>query len=378
MFLPSMAKAEKTSINGKMNIALIGVGGIGSLTISTLKKCPEARISALCDVDDTRIAGGAKEYPNAPKFRDFRRMLDKMDKEIDGVAISTPDHMHFPIAAWALKAGKHVFCQKPLVRTVWEARKLREIASKSGLITQMGNQGHTNDGWRVIKEWYDAGIIGKIEEIHCWTNRPVWPQGFSKRPPEEAVPASLDYKLWLGVAPQAPYSPRSTHFNWRGYRDYGTGAGGDMACHILDASYSAFELGLPYRISGEATEYTDISWPKQTTAHLEFRNPRGVKGKIMLNWYDGGRKPKNVKKGRPELYRRSQNLQRHADSRDKRNSFHNRIRRQSHNIPARKNGGDEAFRRVARPFGAPFKISVESSGGMGKGLLRQQTAPGKL
>lgn len=160
----------------------------------------------------------------------------------------------------------------------------------------MGNQGHTNDGWRVIKEWYDAGIIGKIEEIHCWTNRPVWPQGFSKRPPEEAVPASLDYKLWLGVAPQAPYSPRSTHFNWRGYRDYGTGAGGDMACHILDASYSAFELGLPYRISGEATEYTDISWPKQTTAHLEFRNPRGVKGKIMLNWYDGGRKPKNVKR----------------------------------------------------------------------------------
>lgn len=296
MFLPSMAKAEKTSINGKMNIALIGVGGIGSLTISTLKKCPEARISALCDVDDTRIAGGAKEYPNAPKFRDFRRMLDKMGKEIDGVAISTPDHMHFPIAAWALKAGKHVFCQKPLVRTVWEARKLREIASKSGLITQMGNQGHTNDGWRVIKEWYDAGIIGKIEEIHCWTDRPIWPQGFSKRPPEEAVPASLDYKLWLGVAPQAPYSPRSTHFNWRGYRDYGTGAGGDMACHILDASYSAFELGLPYRISGEATEYTDISWPKQTTAHLEFRNPRGVKGKIMLNWYDGGRKPKNVKR----------------------------------------------------------------------------------
>lgn len=296
MFLPRAAKAAKADLNGKMNVALIGVGGIGSLSISTLRDFDRARFSAFCDVDDARAAKGYGEFPNVPKFRDFRKMLDKMGREIDGVVISTPDHMHYPIAAWALKAGKHVYCQKPLARTVWETRKLREIAEGSGLVTQMGNQGHTFDGWRSVKEWSDAGIIGKIEDIYSWTDRPIWPQGALGRPPEEAVPASLDYGLWLGVAPYAPYSPKSTHFNWRGYRDYGTGAGGDMACHVLDVSYSAFDLGLPRKISGDSTEYSEFAWPMQTTAHLEFKNRRGAKGKIRLHWFDGGRRPKDVKR----------------------------------------------------------------------------------
>ena len=299
MFLPACATApKKLGANEKMNVALIGVGGIGKLSIAKLRDAKRARFSAFCDVDDVRAAPGYNEFPKVPRFTDFRRMLDKMDKEIDGVVISTPDHMHYPIAAWALKMGKHVYCQKPLTRTVWEARELNKIANETGLITQMGNQGHTFDGWRVIKEWYDAGIIGKIENIYSWTDRPInfWKQGLLNRPKAEPIPATIDYKSWLGVAPYAPYSSEVLPFNWRGYRDYGTGAGGDMACHVLDVSYSAFELGLPSKVSGNSTEYTKWSWPQECTAHLEFDNPRGVDGKIRLHWYDGGLKPKDVKR----------------------------------------------------------------------------------
>ncbi|MBR7106207.1 MAG: Gfo/Idh/MocA family oxidoreductase, partial [Opitutales bacterium] len=180
MFLPACATApKKLGANEKMNVALIGVGGIGKLSIAKLRNAKRARFAAFCDVDDVRAAPGYNEFPKVPRFTDFRRMLDKMDKEIDGVVISTPDHMHYPISAWALKMGKHVYCQKPLTRTIWEARQLNKIANETGLITQMGNQGHTFDGWRVIKEWYDAGILGKIENIYSWTDRPInfWKQG---------------------------------------------------------------------------------------------------------------------------------------------------------------------------------------------------------
>jgi len=297
MFLPACATQKKLDPNGKMNIALIGVGGIGGQSIGNLAKCPRARICALCDVDDARAAKNYEKFPSLPRFRDFRTMLDKMGGEIDGVVVSTPDHMHYPIASWALKAGKHVYCQKPLTRTVWESRELAKIARENGgLITQMGNQGHTFDGWRKIKEWFDAGVLGQIEDIYSWTDRPIWPQGSFERPAGEEVPQTLDYKLWLGVAPYKPYSKTIVPFNWRGYRDYGTGAGGDMACHVLDVSFSAFELGLPTKVWGDSTAYSKDVWPAQATAHLEFVNKRGKDGRIRLHWFDGGRKPKDVKR----------------------------------------------------------------------------------
>ncbi len=299
MFLPGCAsspKRRKLGPNDRLNVAIIGVGGIGKLSISKLKDSPFVNMAAFCDVDENRAAEGFKSFPKIPKFRDYRAMLDKMDSQIDAVVISTPDHMHYPIASWAIAKGKHVYCQKPLTRTVWESRRLRRLAKEAGVITQMGNQGHTFDGWRSIKEWCEAGILGQIEEIHSWTDRPIWPQGNIKRPPAQPIPATLDYNLWLGVAPDAPYSQDVLPFNWRGFRDYGTGAGGDMACHILDVSYSAFGLDAPKKVWGDCSEYSECAWPQQATSHIEFENPRGVDGKITLHWYDGGRKPKNVKR----------------------------------------------------------------------------------
>lgn len=222
----------------------------------TLKKISIPSTSvAFCDVmDDTTqkpwsgyksAAATYKKFPNVPRYRDFRVMLDEKDKEIDAVLISVPDHMHYPIASWAIAKGKHVYCEKPLTRTIWEAEELKRLAKEAGVITQLGNQGHTNEGWRVIREWYDAGIIGDIKDIYIWTNRPIWPQGGLKKPAGEKIPSNFDYNLWLGVAPFQPYSSTIVPFNWRGLRNYGTGAAGDMACHFFDVPYSAFNLGSP-------------------------------------------------------------------------------------------------------------------------------------
>ncbi|MBQ6533566.1 MAG: Gfo/Idh/MocA family oxidoreductase, partial [Opitutales bacterium] len=246
MFTGGAARAaDKICKNGKLRVAAVGVGGRGRAIIDAFRNAPEVKLVAFCDVDDSRAAQTYKEFPAVPRFRDYRVMLDKMDKAIDAVAIATPDHMHYPIAAWAMSKGKHVYCEKPLARTVWETREMRRLANKYGVITQMGNQGHTNEGWRLIKEWYDAGIIGDIEDIYIWTNRPIWPQGDLAVPPAQKVPSSLDYKLWLGVAPYQPYNKAMLPFNWRGLRNFGTGAAGDMACHFLDVPYSAFDLGYP-------------------------------------------------------------------------------------------------------------------------------------
>ena len=297
MLLPSWSAGKQVGPNSKLNIALVGVGGIGGMAIGQLLPCKQANIVALCDVDDARAAKNYKAFPaSMPRFRDYRVMLDKMDKQIDAVVVSTPDHMHYPIAAWAIAKGKHVFCQKPLTRTIWEAEELKRLAKEAGVITQMGNQGHTNEGWRLIKEWYDAGILGQIEEIHIWTNRPVWPQGDLKMPAGQPVPPTLDYNLWLGVAPYQPYNKAFVPFNWRGLRNYGTGAAGDMACHFLDVPYSAFDLGFPMSVKGNSTPFNDYSWPSQASSVMTFVNPRGVDNRIRLHWYDGGRKPKAIKR----------------------------------------------------------------------------------
>ena len=295
MFLPSCATKRVKGINGKMNIAVIGAGGMGYAIFNYIKDADNVNVVAMCDVDKNRASKAIKQFPNVPFFTDYRVMFDKMGDKIDGVTVSTPDHMHYPISAWAIANGKHVFCQKPLTRTIWEAEELKRLAAEAGVITQMGNQGHTNEGWRLIKEWYEAGIIGEIEDIYIWTNRPIWPQGDLKMPIGEKVPASLDYKLWLGVAPYQPYSHEVVPFKWRGMRNYGTGACGDMACHFLDAPYSAFDLGFPVSVRANSTPFNSYSWPKSSSAEMTFVNKRGKGGKITIHWYDGGRKPEHIK-----------------------------------------------------------------------------------
>lgn len=301
MVLPSWSIGKSVGPNSRLNVAVVGVGGRGSAIISAFRNQPNVKMVAFCDVMDSMAAKTYKEFPTVPRFTDYRVMLDKMDKQIDAVAIATPDHMHYPIAAWAISKGKHVYCEKPLTRTIWEAEELKRLANEAGVITQMGNQGHTNEGWRVIREWYEAGILGEIEDIYCWTNRPIWPQGNLKMPAGEKVPAGLDYKMWLGVAPYQPYSSQFVPFRWRGLRNYGTGAAGDMACHFLDVPYSAFDLGYPMSIIGNSSEYNDYSWPKEASSTMVFLNKRGVNNRIRLHWYDGGRRPKAIKRVDPSF-----------------------------------------------------------------------------
>ncbi|MBE6412182.1 MAG: Gfo/Idh/MocA family oxidoreductase [Opitutales bacterium] len=319
MFLPSCQTQKVFGANDKLNVALVGVGGIGHQAINNFEKDMRAvNLVAFCDVmDDTPIKPWSgyksaavvyKKYPNVARFRDYRVMLDKMDKQIDAVVISTPDHMHYPIAAWAIAKGKHVFCQKPLTRTIWEANELKRLAKEAGVITQMGNQGHTNEGWRLIREWYDAGIIGQIKDIYMWTNRPIWPQGGLQYPEPEKIPSELDYNLWLGVAPYTPYSSKVVPFNWRGLRNFGTGAAGDMACHFFDVPYSAFNLGCPSRIKGWSTPFTDYDWPAESKVEMLFNNPCGLDGKIRVHWSDANKRPKAIERVDPEILK--------AESRD--------------------------------------------------------------
>lgn len=312
MFLPSCQTSRVKNANGKLNVAFIGVGGRGYNAVESLEKRPDiVNIVAFCDVqDDTpqkpwsgykSAMASYKKFPNVRRFRDYRVMLDEMDGDIDAVLVSTPDHMHYPIASWAIAKGKHVYCEKPLTRTIWEARELKRLAKEAGVITQMGNQGHTNEGWRLIREWYDAGIIGQIKDIYIWTNRPIWPQGGLKKPSGEKVPGNLDYALWLGVAPYQDYSASIVPFNWRGLRNYGTGAAGDMACHFFDVPYSAFDLGCPDVIEGSSTPFDDYNWPAAAKVKMTFNNPRGLGGKINLHWSDANVRPKSIERVDPSF-----------------------------------------------------------------------------
>ena len=291
-------KPRKIGANEKLNVAVVGVGGRGRATVDavgTLAK--NANLVALCDVDDERAANTYKKYPQAKRFRDYRVMLDKMGKDIDAVAVCTPDHMHYPICAWAIANGKHVFCEKPLTRTIWEAREIKRLAREAGVKSQMGNQGHTYDGWKDLKEWVEAGVLGEIEDIWMWTDRPLWPQGANlKTAAGQPVPNTLDYKCWLGVAPYQPYNKAILPFNWRGIRNFGTGSAGDMACHFFDTPYSALGLGYPTSFSVKSSAFNDYSFPDKTSMVMNFDNKLGVNGKIKLHWYDGKLKPDAVKR----------------------------------------------------------------------------------
>jgi predicted dehydrogenase len=291
---PHILRAQQgRSPNDKLNIACVGVGGRGA---DAVKGLMGENLVAFCDVDDAKAAATFKLHPeigSERRFKDYRRMLDRLGGEIDAVTVSTPDHMHFPIAMAALSLGKHVFVEKPLTHTISEARQLARVAREKKVATQMGNQGHAGEGCRLLKEWVMAGILGDVTEVHSWTNRPIWPQGVhapdhTKMMP--VVPATLDWDLWLGVAAQREYDPAYLPFTWRGYWDFGTGALGDMGCHLLDGAYYALDLGYPTRIEAVSANQTAVSAP--TSSLVTFQFPaRGAMVPLTLKWYDGGLQP---------------------------------------------------------------------------------------
>jgi predicted dehydrogenase len=249
-----------------------------------------ANVYAICDVDLDYAKKTIESYPKAKVYQDYRKMFDEL-KEIDAVVIATPDHTHAVIAMDAMRRGKHVFCQKPLTRTIHEARELAKFAKQANVVTQMGNQGHAGEGARLIKEWLMAGAIGDVHEVAVWTNRPIWPQGDIARPTEEvAVPPTLDWDLWLGPAPKKAYHPDVCHFKWRGWRDYGTGALGDMGAHLIDHPFWALDLGQPISVQASSTAYSDDAYPLATVVTYEFA-ARGAMPSVKLTWSDGGITP---------------------------------------------------------------------------------------
>ncbi len=283
----------------KLQIAGIGAGGKGQSDIANFFKSGKADIAFLCDVDDRQSLKTRINFPNAKYYKDYREMLDKEHKHIDAVSVSTPDHMHAMQALAAMQLKKHVYVQKPLSHDIYEARTMTSAAHKYKVVTQMGNQGASGDGVRQLIDWHNAGIIGDVHTIYCYTDRPVWPQGVGWPIATGPIPPELDWNLWLGTAPQKDYVEGLLPFNWRGWWDYGTGALGDMACHIMAPAFAV--LGLGYPISAEcsvATRYlqpwTRAYYPEScpTASHiiLTFKGQNG-KPDIKLHWMDGGIRP---------------------------------------------------------------------------------------
>ena len=272
----------------KLNIATIGAGGMGS---GNTRACADAggNSVALCDVDWRRARDTFKRFPKAKRYKDFRKMLDN-EKNVEAVIVATPDHFHAVAAMAAMRRGKHVYVQKPMTRTVWEARMLTEGARKYKVVTQMGNQGHSGDGVRDICEWIWAGAIGPVREVHAWTNRPVWPQGIDRPKEVHKIPDTLDWDLWIGPSPMRPYNRCYCPFSWRGWWDFGGGALADMACHVLDPVFSALKLKYPTSVEACATKVNTETFPLASIVRYEFPAREGMPA-VKVNWYDGGMKP---------------------------------------------------------------------------------------
>lgn len=294
-FIPSRAwgNLEKPVLAG------IGAGGKGRADIGG-SAMAGFRVGALVDVVDvSKLSGDARgkersmvdvrnSYPDAAFFSDYREMFEKLGDRIDAVTVSTPDHHHFHASAMAIKAGKHVYTQKPLTHGIWEARMLRQLASKHGVKTQMGNQAHANDHMRRVVELVRAGVIGKITEVHAWTNRPIWPQGFAVPPAREPVPEHMDWDQWVGPAPWVDYSSRIAPFAWRGWWNFGTGALGDMACHIMDMPYWGLQPGAPSSVMAEQNGATDLSPPINSKITWQFPPSQYTSDEgFKFHWYDG-------------------------------------------------------------------------------------------
>lgn len=286
----------------RLNIACIGVGGMGSNNTRALSELGE-NIYALCDVDEEYAAETLYNYPKAKKYIDFREMLEQ-EPEIDAVMVATPDNTHAAIAIKAMEMGKHAFVQKPLTRTIYESRRMAEVAGENGVATQMGNQGHATEGTHKIVHWIRQGAIGEVTRVDCWTDRPRgwWPQGADVSRPDEipVVPYTMHWDLWIGPSPYRPYHPVYAPFAWRGRWDFGSGSLGDMGAHIMDQPYWALELGMPERIHASSTPFNNEAFPIGSSVHYEFSERNG-RPAVGLNWYDGGLmppRPKELEEGK--------------------------------------------------------------------------------
>ncbi|KRT14385.1 oxidoreductase [Pedobacter ginsenosidimutans] len=284
----------------RLLVAGIGVGGKGQSDLSMFYKSGKADIAFLCDVDDRRAANSVKAFPKAKYYKDWREMLDKEHKNFDAVSVSTPDHNHAIQALAAMQLGKHVYVQKPLTHDIYEARILTAAAKKYKVVTQMGNQGASNDGPRQMKEWYEAGLIGDVHTVYAWTDRPVWPQGIPRPTKKAEIPAELDWNLWLGTAPEKDYIDKLVPFNWRGWWDYGTGALGDMGCHLIEAPFSVLNLKYAKEVQASVGSvyvdefkrgYFPESCPPSSHVTLKFPKTDKTKGDVTLHWMDGGIQP---------------------------------------------------------------------------------------
>jgi predicted dehydrogenase len=306
----------------RVNIATVGYAhGMG--TSNTRAAVKEANIVALCDCDDSAAAQFRlqrtkilDECPKAVRYKDYRVMLEKQ-KDIDGVIVATPDHTHAVIAMAAMQLGKHVYVQKPLTHTVSEARALTLAARKYKVVSQMGNQGRSGEGVRLIEEWLNDGAIGPVREVHCWTNRPIWPQGMQRPAETPAVPDGFDWEQWIGPAPMRPYHSAYHPFSWRSWIDFGCGSLGDMACHVMDASYSCLKLGYPTSVvasisvqvvgvpredgtvGSKRLDYKD-SFPPSTVVHYSFPARSDKLPAVKLHWYDGGLLPERPEELEPD------------------------------------------------------------------------------
>ncbi len=286
--VPSLTRLGYKSPNEKLNLAAIGAGGKGGSDIGEPGKTEN--VVALCDADWRRAASSFRSFPDANRYKDYRIMLDK-EKNLDAVTVSTPDHFHAVAAMECIKRGLGVYVQKPLTWSIYEARALMQAANEYGVATQMGNQGHSGDGIRECCELVWAGAVGQITEVHAWTNRPIWPQGIPNMLEKEEIPEELDWDLWLGPAPYRPYNSEYAPFKWRGWYDFGCGALGDMACHILDAPNWALQLGYPDSVECIKIEgKNDQTYPEKSIIKFTFP-ARGTFAPVTLYWYDGGWKP---------------------------------------------------------------------------------------
>jgi predicted dehydrogenase len=313
--VPSLQSLGYKSPNEKLNIACIGAGGRNA---DNINGCDSENIVAFADPDSRRAERMFKKYESAPKYADFRKMLDKEARNIDAVLIGIPDHMHGMAAMWCMERGKHVYVEKPLTRTVWEARQLTEAAAKYKVATQMGNQGYSNEGARIAAEIVWSGEIGNVTEVHAWTTRPLWPQGMAEIPPAEPVPSTLDWDSWLGVAEMRPYTsggydskpPEQSRgglaggfylpFNWRGFFDFGCGPLGDMACHLLGAVNMALLLGAPTSVEVIKQEgKSSFAFPKKSVTVFEFPARKNM-APVKIYWYDASTGPAYRPKGIPE------------------------------------------------------------------------------
>jgi predicted dehydrogenase len=285
------ARASVSALE-EIRFGCVGVGGKGSSDSADAndRERNQSKVVAVCDIDDKTLDGVKDKFPGAKHYNDYRKMLEEMDKSIDAVTVSTPDHTHAVIALMAMDMGKHCFCQKPLTHSIEEARKMAEVARAKNLATQMGNQGTALSNLRLSAALIKAGIIGTVKEVHCWSDRPVWPQSYRLKAVEPPMPEHVHWNEWIGPAKMRPYSPDYHDFKWRGFWDFGTGALGDMACHTLNMAYMALDLRDPLSVTAKATPHDGNCYPESSVIEFEFGERKG-RPPVKLFWYDGRQRP---------------------------------------------------------------------------------------